>query len=80
MECWYGCFNDRAYLGQTLMDFPQIWLILKPTGPRGSMGRGRGYPNRQFFVGPHVLVLPVNVEALLCMYVGGVFPQFPPGD
>ena len=62
MECGYVCFNDRAYLGQTLMDFPQIWLILKPTGPRGATGRGRGYPTRQFFAGSHVL--PGPVEAL----------------
>ena len=26
MECGYVCFNDRAYLSQTLMDFPIISL------------------------------------------------------
>ena len=52
MKCGYVCFNDRAYLSQTLMDFPQIWLILKPTGPRGSTGRGRETQHANFSQGP----------------------------
>lgn len=52
MECGYVCFNDRAYLSQTLMDFPQIWLILKPTGPRGSTGGAGDTRPANFSRGP----------------------------
>ena len=45
-------FQFGSYLSQILMDFDQIWLILKLTVPRGPPLRFRGSPNRRRGRGP----------------------------
>ena len=63
-------FHFGLHLCQMLMDFAQIWLILKPTGPRGSRFRFLGYPTGQFCHGaPQIYWNRISPKQGACIQV-----------